>query len=221
MSGKAAPDDRPAPGADAASQGTVTRATGRASRATGRASRDTASRDTVLMRALAHPARLALLDRLNHEGPATATECSQSVGLSPSAVSYHLRALARAGLVEEAPGRGDGRERRWRRTAERWSVGGVAGQGPEAAASMRTLLESLLALDDSRARQYLARFSDEPGEWQDAAFFMDAALLVTAEELDGLTAALLELTAPYREAARPDRPAGARVVSFTVRAFPA
>jgi DNA-binding transcriptional ArsR family regulator len=180
-----------------------------------------ASRDTVIMRALAHPARLALLARLSHEGPATATECSQSVGLSPSAVSYHLRALARAGLVEEAPGSGDGRERRWRRTAERWSVGGVAGQGREAAQAMRALLENLLALDDSRARQYLARFSGEPADWQDAAFFMDTVLLVTAEELSGLNAGLMELTAPYREVDRPDRPDGARAVSFTVRAFPA
>jgi DNA-binding transcriptional ArsR family regulator len=192
MSGKAAPGERPA-----------------------------ASRDTVIMRALAHPARLALLARLSHDGPATATECSQSVGLSPSAVSYHLRALARAGLVEAAPGSGDGRERRWRRTAERWSVGGIAGQGHEAAQAMRALLENLLALDDSRARQYLARFSGEPADWQDAAFFMDTALLVTADELSGLNAALMELTAPYREVARPDRPGGARVVSFTVRAFPA
>jgi DNA-binding transcriptional ArsR family regulator len=192
MSGKAAPGERPAP-----------------------------SRDTVIMRALAHPARLALLARLSHEGPATATECSQSVGLSPSAVSYHLRALARAGLVEAAPGSGDGRERRWRRTAERWSVGGVAGQGREAAQAMRALLENLLALDDSRARQYLARFSGEPADWQDAAFFMDTALLATAEELSGLNAALMELTAPYREIARTDRPDGARTVSFTARAFPA
>jgi DNA-binding transcriptional ArsR family regulator len=191
MSGKAAPGERPAP-----------------------------SRDTVIMRALAHPARLALLARLSHEGPATATECSQSVGLSPSAVSYHLRALARAGLVEAAPGSGDGRERRWRRTAERWEVAGVSGQGPEAVAAMRVLLESMLALGDSRARQYLARFADEPGDWQDAGFFMDSALLVTAPELQALGQALLDLTAPYREGARADRPDGARTVSVAVRAFP-
>jgi DNA-binding transcriptional ArsR family regulator len=185
------------------------------------AARDTtATRDTVLMRALAHPARLALLDRLSHGGPATATECAEVVGLSPSAVSYHLRALARAGLVEEAPGRGDGRERRWRRTTEGWEVGGVSGQGPAAVEAMRALLESMFVLSDSRARQYLTRVAAEPGEWQDASFFMDSALLVTAQELQALGQAVLDLTAPYRENSRADRPDGARMVSVTVRAFP-
>ncbi|WP_232075867.1 ArsR/SmtB family transcription factor [Phytohabitans suffuscus] len=44
-------------------------------------------------------------------------------GLSPSATSYHLRALARYGLVEQAPSRGDGRERVWRApcTRGRWT----------------------------------------------------------------------------------------------------
>ncbi|WP_442933369.1 winged helix-turn-helix domain-containing protein [Micromonospora psammae] len=38
------------------------------------------------------------------EGGATA--CAEIVGLSPSATSYHLRALAKFGLVEQAPSRG-------------------------------------------------------------------------------------------------------------------
>ena len=73
-----------------------------------------ATLDAAVMRAMAHPARLALLEHLRNGGPATATECAGVVSLSPSATSYHLRALARAGLVEAAPGRGDGRERLWR-----------------------------------------------------------------------------------------------------------
>lgn len=48
-----------------------------------------------MMRALAHPARIAILQHLGLDGPATATECAAVVGLSPSACSYHLRALAR------------------------------------------------------------------------------------------------------------------------------
>src|SRR5262245_4751732 len=70
--------------------------------------------DAAVLRALAHPARLALLEHLSQrvEG-ATATECAAVVGLSPSATSYHLRALAKVGMIREAPGRGDGRERIW------------------------------------------------------------------------------------------------------------
>ncbi|MBO0683009.1 MAG: winged helix-turn-helix transcriptional regulator, partial [Candidatus Dormibacteraeota bacterium] len=66
------------------------------------------------MRAVAHPTRLRILSRLRLHGPATATECSRTVGESPSGCSYHLRQLARFGFVEEVQDGGDGRERRWR-----------------------------------------------------------------------------------------------------------
>jgi DNA-binding transcriptional ArsR family regulator len=180
-------------------------------------------RDVVVMRALAHPARLTLLEHLEHlgqSGAATATECAGVVGLSPSAVSYHLRALARAGLVEAAPGRGDSRERLWRRTAERYEIADVSGLGPEAREALQELLESLLAWDESRARRYLARIDDEPKEWQDAAFFASTTLLVTAEELQALGRAVQELLEPYRQGSRAGAPDGARAVSVVVRALP-
>src|ERR687885_2295541 len=74
--------------------------------------------DPRAMRALAHPTRLALLDHLHSIEQATATECAAVIGESPSALSYHLRALARWGFVEEGEG-GVGRERPWRATAAR------------------------------------------------------------------------------------------------------
>lgn len=175
----------------------------------------------VLMRALAHPARLALMSHLGHSGPATATECAGVVGLSPSAVSYHLRALAKAGLVEEAPGRGDGRERRWRRTEEPYQVDGPADPGPDELAALRGLLDSVRGWDEVRFRQYLAQLGDEPADWREAAFFMDSALLLTADELKAVGAALQELLRPYRKSARADAPAGARAVYAIFRGFPA
>jgi DNA-binding transcriptional ArsR family regulator len=176
--------------------------------------------DAAVMRAMAHPARLALLEHLRNGGPATATECAGVVGLSPSATSYHLRALARAGLVEAAPGRGDGRERLWRITAGRYEVSGVADLAPEGREALRALLESLLAWDDARVRRYLSRLDAEPPEWQDAAFFMDSTLQVTADELTELTQAVEALIAPYRKERRADPSPGTRPVSLTVRALP-
>jgi DNA-binding transcriptional ArsR family regulator len=176
--------------------------------------------DAAVMRAMAHPARLALLEHLRNGGPATATECAGVVGLSPSATSYHLRALARAGLVEAAPGRGDGRERLWRITGGRYEVSGVADLAPEGREALRALLESLLAWDDARVRRYLSRLDAEPPEWQDAAFFMDSTLQVTADELTELTQAVEALIAPYRKERRADPSPGTRPVSLTVRALP-
>ncbi len=172
------------------------------------------------MRAMAHPARLALLEHLRNSGPATATECAGVVDLSPSATSYHLRALARAGLVAAAPGRGDGRERLWRRSAGRYGVSGIADLEPEGREALHALLESLLAWDDVRVRRYLSRLDAEPGEWQDAAFFMDSTLQVTAAELTRLSQAVEALIAPYRKDQRGDLPPGTRPVSVTIRALP-
>jgi DNA-binding transcriptional ArsR family regulator len=63
--------------------------------------------DPQVMRALAHPARIEIVEYLNDTGAAvTATQCAGRVGLSPSATSYHLRELAKYGLVEQAPSRG-------------------------------------------------------------------------------------------------------------------
>lgn len=69
--------------------------------------------DPRAIRALAHPARLAVVDRLFAGEVLTATECARGVGLSASAMSYHLRALEKWGVVERAPAT-DARERPWR-----------------------------------------------------------------------------------------------------------
>src|SRR6478752_3155819 len=87
--------------------------------------------DPKAMRALAHPARLAILNRLGADGSATATEVAEIAGITPSAASYHLRMLAKYGFVEDAPPRGDGRERVWKPTSTPLSVGVQPGDQPE------------------------------------------------------------------------------------------
>ena len=63
------------------------------------------------IRALAHPARLAIINALVTGDELTATECAELTGLSPSATAYHLKLLERYGIVETAPSRPDRRER--------------------------------------------------------------------------------------------------------------
>src|SRR5918995_4500085 len=65
------------------------------------------------LEALAHPVRLELINHLMADGPATASACARAVGDSPSNCSYHLRVLAKVGLVGEVDSE-DGRERPWR-----------------------------------------------------------------------------------------------------------
>src|SRR5690348_18390409 len=72
--------------------------------------------DPRAIRALAHPARLAILEALFPGDELTATECAALTGLSPSATSYHLKALEKWGIVESGHARADGRDRPWRAT---------------------------------------------------------------------------------------------------------
>src|SRR5437764_13193340 len=67
------------------------------------------------LRALAHPIRLELVGLLRRQGPLTATKAAALLGESSGSTSFHLRQLAKYGLVEEAGG-GRGKERPWRAT---------------------------------------------------------------------------------------------------------
>ncbi|MFC0007863.1 winged helix-turn-helix domain-containing protein [Micromonospora siamensis] len=178
--------------------------------------------DPQVMRALAHPARLSIMEHLSTlEGGATATECAELVGLSPSATSYHLRALARFGLVEQAPSRGDARERVWRTVSQSWMVDAGRDAGPEARAAEATLVEAHTARDAERTRDWLRRAGDEPPEWYAATLFNDSLLLMTAEELAELNDKVMELLAPYRQRTRrADPPAGARTVAVQYKVVP-
>ena len=176
--------------------------------------------DVAVLRALAHPKRVALLTHLTSAGPATATECAGVIDLTPSATSYHLRALAKVGMVEEAPGRGDGRERLWRSTVTSYQVEGDPAAAPEVREAQQELFDSFLVWEEATTRQYLAQVNDEPEEWRDAAMLNSSVLLVTAEELTALNKAVLELIGPYRKRVRTDRPPAARTVYSLVRTFP-
>ncbi|HET6740226.1 MAG TPA: helix-turn-helix domain-containing protein, partial [Kribbella sp.] len=70
--------------------------------------------DPQAIRALAHPARQRVIDELYNGRVLTATECAELAGLTPSAMSYHLRALEKWGIIERADETTDGRERPWR-----------------------------------------------------------------------------------------------------------
>jgi len=178
-------------------------------------------RDPRAMRALAHPARLAILERLSSQGPATATECAETAGLSPSACSYHLRALARWGFVTETDGV-DRRERRWQ--AQGPFVIGES-EGPRRA-DVRAAEHLITAMTIDRARErvldYLDASDTETSAWRDAATISSRNLLMTADELTDVLRQIDDLLAPYRESQRRGHaPEGARRVHVHSSAVPA
>lgn len=74
--------------------------------------------DPRTLRAIAHPLRVSLLYELYARGSANATMLAKAVDEPVNSVSFHLRQLAKYGLIEETTDRNlDGRQRWWRPTA--------------------------------------------------------------------------------------------------------
>src|SRR6478736_3986815 len=74
--------------------------------------------DPRVLRAIAHPVRTRVLDELQASGPARAADIARELGIPANQASFHLRQLAKYGLVEEAPEEArDKRDRVWRADA--------------------------------------------------------------------------------------------------------
>ena len=177
--------------------------------------------DPRMMRALAHPARIAILQQLALEGPATATECADFTGLSPSACSYHLRALASYGFVEEDPAAtADGRQRPWRARIIAMTVEDRPDQ-PEAVRAAGRLLQDTVDADTAVLRQrYRSRAAQYPADWREAAGGLMDILHVTASELAAVRDQIQAILDPYRRLDRAERPAGAQRVRVELDLLP-
>jgi DNA-binding transcriptional ArsR family regulator len=174
-----------------------------------------------MMRALAHPARIAILQHLGLEGPATATECAEVTGLSPSACSYHLRALARFGFVEADPAStADGRQRPWRARIISTVVADKPGQPAAVRAAGHLLLDALEANAAEIRARYRERSPDYPAEWRVAAGGALDVLHLTASELHALRDELTELLGRYRRLDPAERPPGAQRVRAVLDLVP-
>jgi predicted ArsR family transcriptional regulator len=75
--------------------------------------------DPRVLRAIAHPVRSRILTELDAGGPLRAADVAVRLGIPANSASFHLRQLARFGLVEEDPAAArDRRDRVWRATEE-------------------------------------------------------------------------------------------------------
>jgi DNA-binding transcriptional ArsR family regulator len=76
--------------------------------------------DPKVLRAIAHPVRNRVLAELSASGPMRAADVARELGIPANQASFHLRQLAKYGLVEEDPEAArDRRDRVWRPASER------------------------------------------------------------------------------------------------------
>lgn len=172
--------------------------------------------DPKAIRALAHPARLAVIEELYSGRELTATECAEIAGLSPSAMSYHLRSLEKVGIVERSDASTDGRERPWRAAGAYLQV--VSDSLVAEAAALGATVMSRLA---DQFGAWLARRDEEAKVWRDASIVASGQVWLRPEELDEIGAAVDKLVEGFRGRAGGNRPDDARRVRFAMFAFPA
>jgi predicted transcriptional regulator len=176
--------------------------------------------DPRALRAYAHPTRMALVGLLRRDGPLTATQAARLTGESVASCSFHLRQLAKYGLVEEAGG-GHGREKPWRATSM-FTTWDADPADPAASAATEALQLAIAERYFELTARWVQEQSQESPEWRQAVHFGDSLLHLTAAELKELGDRMQELMQPYLErlddAAK--RPAGSRPVTLLHLAFP-
>jgi DNA-binding transcriptional ArsR family regulator len=177
-------------------------------------------RDPGELAALAHPLRLDLINHLMSSGPATASQCARAVGDTPSNCSYHLRYLARHGLVEPddgAAGQVDNRERPWRATITGFRVDPDQ-RDPQQESALANIN---LQRDHRLAREHLATRDSLDPAWRAASGMSTYTLRMSAAELTELGNRLDSLIRPYIAATRRDvEDRDAALVHLGLHAFP-
>jgi DNA-binding transcriptional ArsR family regulator len=171
--------------------------------------------DASRWKAMSHPLRREMLQYLGQHGSATATTIGTALGESTGVTSYHLRVLADAGVIEEIPGHGRGRERWWRVIPADLREPDYDTLSPQ----------ERVALDDWRAGQIpgelalVNRFIRDVrrhGKWARA---YRATGYYTAEDLDAFFDDYAVLLAKYGHTAQ-DIPPGARLMQLRMFYIP-
>jgi DNA-binding transcriptional ArsR family regulator len=175
--------------------------------------------DPEVLEALAHPVRLDLLTYLMSEGPASASACARAVGDSPSNCSYHLRTLARYGLVESVSST-DRRQRPWRATITGFQLDEVADPATPAGRGTAAVMAASLALQQRLAREYLSHRDLAPAAWRDADLASQYTLRISPTELKTLGEQLDALIRPFIAGGRAAPPDEAALVNLDLFAFP-
>jgi DNA-binding transcriptional ArsR family regulator len=148
-----------------------------------------------VLAAMAHPLRRRLLNLLKVDGPSTASVLSERTGQAVGNISHHLRTLAAAGLIEEAPELArDRRERWWRRTPGPVSWSSTDFAGDEAAEAIARAANSVnLDVQLGFLRAWDSVSDEERARWPKGPFSVDSWMRLDDDELAEFSAQMLAL----------------------------
>lgn len=193
--GATTPDDVPAPGEPAARTPALR------------------TSDPVVLRALAHPLRVEILDLLDDLREATASDVAERTGQTVANCSFHLRSLEKAGYVERAPQRG--REKPWRPVHRSRELTPDPGDA-ESVRGAAALASVVLQREAARAADYLRDPRALTADHVRATLLATSRFWATPDELEEVAGRLTQIAEEFagRDADPSRRPAGAVPARF-------
>jgi DNA-binding transcriptional ArsR family regulator len=176
--------------------------------------------DPKMMRAMAHPLRLAILELFAVHETLTATQVSEALGESPANCAFHLRTLGKYGVIEEAGG-GRGRERPWR------EVSGTIRINTNDLKNNKQAELAAVALGQVTLDRWLSRIrsafmdANTPADWEDARNAHESVVFLTLAETHAISEEIRLLFRPYLSRRKDPalRPPGVLPVEFDLFAF--
>ena len=157
--------------------------------------------DPKILRALAHSVRNRILAELSAVGPMRAADLAVALGVPANQASFHLRTLAKYGLIVEAPEAArDGRDRVWKTALDRGV--NINLKEIEAAPGGEAVSAFLRQDVGRRAHQAVDSATAVSGSRRSGDVHIgiaDFALQLTKEEAGQLSAELSELIDGWRE----------------------
>jgi DNA-binding transcriptional ArsR family regulator len=176
--------------------------------------------DAPTLKALAHPLRVQILRILQLRDRASVTSLATELGETTGAVSYHLRQLARHGLVEQSDaGEDTTRQQWWQMAVDQIHMTGfefLENEDTREAAGF--LLREYQADRSRRLANWFATATQWPQAWQRASSDLDGQVELNPKQTRELADELAAVVHRYRQL-KPGR--GARKVDVQYAVFPA
>jgi DNA-binding transcriptional ArsR family regulator len=176
--------------------------------------------DPRVLRAIAHPVRNRILGEITHAGALRAADVAEILDIPANQASFHLRQLAKYGLVEPAPELArDGRDRVWKPVHEHGvsiEVGAMEkGPGGKAAVAVWQR-QAAAAAKEAVDRAYAARKNKHTH-----TLVSDGLIRLTLAEARQLTAELLAVQDKWQDRIRASEPADRRAYQVMLFVQPA
>jgi DNA-binding transcriptional ArsR family regulator len=171
---------------------------------------------------MGHPLRRRFIELLSLSGPSTASGLAEVTDEHVGNVSHHLKMLARAGLIVEAPELAKDRRERWWRAVPvslSWSLSDVRGDPVGEAVAVAAEQENL-SNHLRKVRQWFSGRDCYDDRWTSAAFSTDGWVVATPEELAALGDQIDALLVEFRRG-HTDATAGRERCFVFAHGFPA